>query len=466
MVLVNMRKIEIVKSNLYALAFMALCFAAMAFVLCAFPWGSYGWMGRLDLEKLTPIEAQRCFVNYQPKKDIEMIIFGRTHRVNAGTNIQVQGQYVTLPEFDDKTKAWLIQTEDGRRGLCRHSELSDVINELQIAVYDHARQDCDWIYFHTIIDEYKIEELIKRRISFECFDSLFGPNINATTGVESGKYLVGYRGIDIKYNGELKEGLIASFINNRLDSVQILTYKNAWCPTWLAPFASNWMEHSAAYISPGYYKHSVKYGPLQASFYPYKWLARGIMGMVDVLFAFLVAAIVSSVIFIVFGEDKSRSNSFICTLNFLICGIAYTLYTFFTMELSPNLFIYGVSTIIALIKCMKLDCRCPKCRSLVEMKIIGTSYGEVKEEVSDIYSKKDKIKSIKSSGVVVDRQHVKNTYVKKYRMVTNRFCCPVCGYTYESKTKQTLSNNKYQQTIGDEKDKLTQTWVNKVMKNF
>lgn len=459
-----MNKYDIIKTNLKVLSAMAASFTISAFVLCSLPWGSYGWMGRLNFLKLSPEEARKSFIEHRLEKDIKMEIFGKTCKVDAGTNIQIQGWYVRLPEMEGETKAWLIQTEDGRRGLCNPQELNDVIKEHTIAVYDHARQDDDWLYFHTIVFKEEMDELISKHISFKTFDSIYGPAINAAPDIKTGRYIASYRGLDIRFDKSLKEGVIAKFTDNRLDSVYNYSRYDVWCFKWLAPYASNWMKHSVAYISPGYYKLPKGYGPLRSSFYPYKWLARGIMGVIDVLFAYFVLIIASTIVFFLLLENKKISNTFINMSIIVICGIIYTLYVYYTMELSPNLFCFGVSSLILLSICLSLISRCPQCRSLVSMETIDITYGTIQEKVYDTYSIKDKKvdewEGYLSEGTVVDREHIKTRLIEKSRKVTKRYRCPICGYTSTSTNNQIVDSKRIREITGVDRITTTKTWTN------
>ena len=68
-----------------------LIFAAMAFVLCALPWGSYGWMGKVGYQELTPEEVEEKSPAFVLDHDIEMSCFGNMYKVKAGAEMRVLG---------------------------------------------------------------------------------------------------------------------------------------------------------------------------------------------------------------------------------------------------------------------------------------------------------------------------------------------------------------------------------------
>ena len=406
--------------------------------------------------------AKKYYINHQLDKDIALNAFGKNHRVKAGTNIKILGWYVRVPELEGNTEAWLVETENGIRGLCEPDQLEDVLTRHSLAIYDHARQDDDWIYFHRVVYDEDLEKQRNAHISFEQFDSIYGPAINAGLVPETGKFYAAYRGWDILHGDYLKEGMIATFVDNHLESVKEATQKDAKCYKWLAPYANNWMTHSVAYTSPGFYMPMKGYGPFQGRFYPYKWIARGMQGVYDVLFVFLVAVLFSSLFIFLFAENKSVSNTFIGTSIFLCCGTAYTLYCYYTMELSANLFCFGFTSLFMIVIASTSENRCPKCHSLVDMQVVDTTYGEVKTKVYDTYHSKDRKvdewKGINQDGKVYDREYSTVRLTEHERAVTNVYRCPHCGYTYEVNSTQKLGSNWQRLHTGTDRVTVTRTW--------
>ena len=433
-----------------------LCMAGLsiipAFLICCLSWGSYGWMGSLDLKKLTYEEARSHFIDMQLDRDVNMYISGKPSVIEAGTRFKVMGYFQTLPEREG-IAGWLVQTEDNRRGGCNIRDLNEVNKDSVLLVYDHNRRQ-DLFKFHTIAYQDDINELISKGVSFEEFDSKYGPTIDGCVNPETGKYVAKYEGTDYSFDDRIWHCLEVTFSDDHLESARARGTNDSWVLNIFAPLANNWMKHSAAYISPGYYMPVKGYDPLQSSFYPYKWVARGVMGVVDVWFAFLVAAIASAIAILLFAEDKSKHNSYLEKIIFFTCAIAYTLYCYYTMEFSANLFCFGLATIIAIVVGCLLENRCEECHSLVEMEVIDKEYGEVKTKVSEFHDSKDRVlkrKKLKDTHdekierSLVDTDYYTHRWVEKHQEVTITYRCPECGHTFKSTHDNLISSayNKY-----------------------
>lgn len=146
-------------------------------------------------------------------------------------------------------------------------------------------------------------------MSFEDFDSKYGPALSVVIDSETGNYKARYNGVNYSHDVKIRHGMLATFSDNHLGSVEDIGPNDSWLFNFLAPYADKWMKHSVAYFSPGYYRGYSGYGPFQTSFYSYKWLARGVMGMLDILFAFLVLVVISSIVIIMYADKKDWDNS-------------------------------------------------------------------------------------------------------------------------------------------------------------
>ena len=429
-----MTKYDIIKDIIKTQIVLLLQIGIGAMVICALPWGSYGWMGSLDFRKLTPTEAQKYAVTHRLERDILMEVLEHTVKVEAGTNISILGWYVRVPEMDGKKKAWFVETEDGRRGLCDADQLRDVITLHTLAIYDHARQDDDWLYFHNEITAEELQQMKDRGITFEEFDSLYGPAVNAAKDLKTGIYYASYRGLDYHFGDKLKEGQLVGFRENRLDTFRCYTQHDVWCPKWIAPYATKWMKKSVAFVQPGYYILREGYGPLQASFYPYKWMARSIMGFLDVLFVFIVS-VVAGCFLGYFLDNKSLSNAFFEVSFLLLCAIPCTLYFYYTMELSANIYGYLAATFFMTVTGLMAltDHRCPKCRSLIHWEFIDQEFGEVKVKHYDVDDYDDDIvdrqKNSDWSMTQYKRTHYTQRMTERTQDVKTTVRCPECGHT-------------------------------------
>ena len=426
---------------------MAFCGLVPTFLLCCLPWGSYGWMGRLDFMKLPYEEACKRFIDLNLDRNVNMYISGNASVIEAGTGFKVLGYYQTLPEREG-VAGWLVETEDDRRGVCNIGDLPEVRKRSYLLVHDHSREE-DLFKFHTIAYKDDINKLISKRISFDDFEKEFGPAIYVNYNPELAVYVAKYRGIDYSFDGYIWHLLQATFYDGKLVSVKALGSNDSWVLNFFAPFADNWMKHSAAYISPGFYLPDEGHGILQSSFYPYKWVARGVMGIVDVLFAFLVGAIANLIVILLFAGNKSIDNSFLSGIVVLICGTAYTLYCYFTMEFSANLFCYGFASIAALAYGASFsEYRCPNCNNLVELEIVDQKFGEVETKVYDYHDSDDTViekKRIEDTSLkqidqeVVDTEYFTRRTTEEHRKVTTTYRCPICGHTHSSTSDETLS---------------------------
>lgn len=451
-----MNKFQYIMRTLGELLISFIAAVIPTFLICCLPWGSYGWMGSLDYKKLNFEEASKMFTKLKLPQDFSF----NGKKIAAGTEITVMGLYHTLPEEYDEG-AWLIETSDGERGLCHREYLDKLINEPAVLVHDHARSG-DIIKFHPIVDKSIIDALVIDGVSFEDFDKRFGPSTNVRNSPETGEKIAIYDGLDFCSNGDVDHGLETAFSEGRLEIARNFRPDDTWCPDFIAPYADKWMKNSLAYFSSGFYLPSRGYGFLQCSFYPHLWLARGVMGAFDVLFAFLVAAIVNTIVLLLFAEDKTKSNAFIGWIVFACLAVAYTPYCFFTMEFSPNLFCFVASTLSMLIISTSFENRCPNCHALVEMEITGKTYGNV---VTNVYnSNHSKDKHINTRDIdqgyqeVVDREYYTKRTEYDSRNVTTAYRCPNCGHRFDSTIKEYLDVRHSKHSTGVDRITTTTTF--------
>lgn len=451
-----MSKAKYILNTLGELFMSFLAAAIPTFLICCLPWGSYGWMGSLDYKKLDYEEAGKRFVKL--KLPLDMTLNGK--KIPAGTDITVMGLYQTLPEKYEKG-AWLLENPDGERGLCPRKYLDKLIDEPTVLVYDHERSG-DIIKFHPIVDKRIIDALVINGISFDDFDKRFGPSTNVRIYPEIGKKVAIYNGLDYCSDGDVNHGLEATFSEGRLESAKYYRPDDTWCPDFIAPYADKWMRNSLAFFSSGYYEPSRGYGFLQSSFYSHQWLARGIMGLFDVLFVFLVAAIVNTIVLLLFAEDKTKSNSFIGRIIFACLAVIYTPYCYFTMEFSPNLFCFAVSSLTLLFLSIMFENRCSNCYALVEMEVTGKTFGNVVTDVYDSDHSKDR--HVKTRDIdhgyekVVDREYYTTRTEFDTREVTTAYRCPNCGHRFKTTIKEHLAYRKHKQTTGVDRITTTTTF--------
>lgn len=458
----NMNKIGFLKKKMMELLAVFGTAIIPTFLICCLPWGSYGWMGSLDFKKVSYDEASTHFVNIRLSKNIPLQFHKDEKVLEAGTEIKVLGIYQILPEREE-IGGWVIQTPAGERGFCPYRFLSNDVKTPTVLLYDHSRK-LDAIRFHTIVDESIVKPLVDSGITLNDFDKRFGPAICIKVDTVSGTKEAIYNGLDYCSDGEVKHGMVAHFSNDILVSVNEYGSNDTWCPDFLSYYADSWMRKSLAFFAPGFYQTTHEYGFLQSSFYPYKWIARGVMGIFDVLFAFLIAAIANLLVIILFSEDKNKSNSFMGWIVFAICGVAYSAYCYYTMELSSNLFCFGFTTIVLLIISFDYENRCSKCHSLVEMEILDKSYGRIETEIYDTDHSKDHFvrKTEIKDGYqeVVDREYYTRRMEEDHRKVTTTYRCPICGYTFKHTHDEKLGTRWSKWSTG--KDRITTTTTFKV----
>lgn len=451
-----MSKAKYILNTLGELFMSFLAAAIPTFLICCLPWGSYGWMGSLDFKKLDYDEASRKFIEIKLPQDGTF----NKKKIAAGTSIKVIGLYQTLPERYEKG-SWLVETPEGERGLCRREYLDKYISEPTLLVYDHERSG-DIIKFHPIVDKKIIDALVINGIAFDDFDKRFGPSTDVTIDPQTGKKIAVYNGLDYCSDGDVDHGLKTTFSEDRLESVTYYRPDDTWCPDFIAPMADKWMRNSLAFFSSGYYEPSKDYGFLQSSFYSHQWLARGVMGFFDVLFVFLVAAIVNTVVLLLFADDKTKSNSFIGGIVFICLAIAYTPYCYFTMEFSPNLFGFVATSMAMLIISTSFENRCPNCHALVEMEITGKTFGNVVTDVYDSDHSKDR--HVKTRDIdhgyeeVVDREYYTTRTEFDKRDVTTAYRCPNCGHRFKTTITENLGMRKHKHTTGVDRITTTTTF--------
>lgn len=451
-----MNKFQYLMNTLRELSISFIAAVIPTFLVCCLPWGSYGWMGSLDFKKLDYEEASKRFVELKFPQD--MTLNGK--KIAAGTDMKVIGLYQTLPEKYDKG-SWLVETPEGERGLLHRKYLDKLTNEPTVLVYNHARSE-DIIKFHPIVDKSIIDALVIDGVSFEDFDKRFGPSTDVRIDTETGKKIAVYDGLDYCYDGDVDHGLKATFSEGRLESATYYRPDDTWCPDFIAPYADKWMRNSLAFFPAGYYEPSNGYGFLQSSFYPHLWLARGVMGVFDVLFAFLVAAIVNTIVLLMFADDKTKSNAFIGWIVFACLAAAYTPYCYFTMEFSPNLFCFVATTISMLIVSTMFENRCSNCHALVEMEITGKTFGNVVTDVYDSNHSKDR--HVKTRDInhgyeeVVDREYYTKTTEFDKRNVTTAYRCPNCGYRFKSTITEITGMRNRKRTTGVDRITTTTTF--------
>ena len=175
----QINKYEFLKDKLGIFAGIAAGGSLMAFLMCILPWGSYGWMGWLDFRRISNEKANDYFIDLKLDKDIYINIFNQKVKVDKGTNIKYLAWYETIPEREN-AQGCLIQTEDGRRGLCHPDYIRSITDGSSLYVYDHARSN-DIIKFHSLVYKKYIDTYIKYdSITFEDFDKKYGPAIFAS----------------------------------------------------------------------------------------------------------------------------------------------------------------------------------------------------------------------------------------------------------------------------------------------
>lgn len=462
-----MTKYEFLKERLTVVVGVAAGGAAMAFFMCILPWGSYGWMAGLDYRKLSNEKASEYFIDLTLDKDIIIQTSFGNMKAQKGEKIKYLAWYEKLPEREGPSGC-LVQTEDGQRGFCDPSFLRSMTEGNPLYVYDHSRNG-DIIKFHSLVYKDDIVRLIQEKTSFEDFDNRYGPALNVVRDSNTGNYKAKYSGVDYSYDGYIRHGMLATFSKGHLVSVEETGPNDSWLFNFLAPYADNWMKHSVAYFSPGYYMKYKGYGPLQTSFYPYKWLARGIMGMLDILFAFLVMALICSIVIIKFADNKDIDNSSLQGLIFIPCALIYTPYCYYTMEFSPNLFCFIVTTLPMMMMCLDFENRCPHCHSLVHREVLDRQYGRVETKVYESDSSKDhlvgerEVERLSRKWVdekVVDRVYETHRMEEHHRKVKTKYRCPACGYTYEDTTDENLGTTHKKWVSGV--DRITTTTTTEI----
>ena len=466
----QINKYEFLKDKLGIFAGIAAGGSLMAFLMCILPWGSYGWMGWLDFRRISNEKANDYFIDLKLDKDIYINIFNQKVKVDKGTNIKYLAWYETIPEREN-AQGCLIQTEDGRRGLCHPDYIRSITDGSSLYVYDHARSN-DIIKFHSLVYKKYIDTYIKYdSITFEDFDKKYGPAIFASPDQKTGKYIARYDGLDYCYDDHIGHGLLATFSNGHLESVRAYNANDSWLFNFLAPYADTWMKNTAAYFDPGYYTRIVGYGPLHSHFYPYRWLARGVMGVLDILFGVLVMAIVYSIVIIKFGDNKYVSNSSLRGLIFILCFFIYTPYCYYTMELSPNLFCFAVTTFPLLLECFDFSKRCPQCHAFVNLDVIDEKRGKVETKVyeydtSKDYAVKNTSRSLGSleweDKEVKDREYTTHRMEEDTQKVTRTYLCPCCGYSFKETTNEKLGTRHSRETKGV--DRITNITTKKITK--
>ena len=144
------------------------------------------------------------------------------------------------------------------------------------------------------------------------------------------------------------------------------------------------------------------YGWLHPDTFPYEWIARGVMGAIDVSVAVLIMVVTDLIAIFLFAGNKSISNFILGFFIFIISGIAFALYCYYTMEISANLICYVLTALFLLFKdcSFKYD-RCPDCHSLEEM-------------ISSEFSRPDK----------------RHLYPQSDRLRRMIYRCPICGHEF------------------------------------
>ncbi len=457
-----MTKYEFLKERVMDFAGVAAGGAVMAFFMCMLPWGSYGWMAALDYRRISNEKASEFFIDLTLDKDIIIRTALGNLKAKEGEKIKYMAWYEKLPEREGPTGC-LVQTEDGQRGFCDPSSLRSMTDGNPLYVYDHSRDD-DIIKFHSLVYKEDIVKLIQEKASFEDFDKKYGPALNVVRDPKTGNYKAKYFGVDYSHDGYIRHGMLATFSDGHLVSVEEIGPNDSWLFNFLAPYADKWMKHTVAYFSPGYYRHYIGYGPLQTSFYSYKWLARGVQGVLDILFAFLVLLAVSSIVIILFADRKDLENSSLQSFIFIPCAIIYTSYCFFTMEMSSNLLCFFVTTLPMMIMSLDFKDRCPHCHSMVHLEVLDRQYGKVETKVYESDSSKDylvgkrEVERLSRKWIdeeVVDRVYETHRTETHHRKVRTKYRCPACGYTYEDTTNEDLGTTHKKWVTGT--DRITTT---------
>lgn len=428
---------------------VALIYCPIAFVVCALPWGSYGWMGALDMQKISPEEARSNYIEQVLDKDIVLDIFQHSILVKAGDRIRVLGCYRNLPEnsrkkFVPDDKFWVIESSDGRRG---RADVSVLESGPSTVLFDHAR-DGDAIKFHHIMREAEMRELVRKGISFAEAENIFGPAVNAAPDLKTGCYVAGFRGFDYKGNDRYREFLLLYFADGKLHHFENSDYINEpWTPRILINLSNWWMDHSVAYVKPGFYRMKYGYGPFQKATYKYNWLARGMQGVYDILFGMLVL-----VLLVIVGGytflDVTRSNAMFLFILFLLASAAYIPYVVYTMEMSPNLILFHWSTVFAfgmLAQSMQHN-RCPRCHRIVFMEHTNCQYGPTKQIDTSTGNwihtgERDYNKYAHGYTHEDQYQHLKHHGSVRYRELLDTYTCPNCGYSFDEHNSETLSHS-------------------------
>ena len=434
--------------------------AVVVAVVSCLPWGSFGWMTANDFRQLDNSAEYDSLRTFVPSRTLVVRVRGQAFNVPAGETVEILGQYRELPETNQDTDLLVVQTKSGLRGTATIAD----IEPPKILLHDHARSD-DAFMFHLLAYEKDLRKFIGQDL--RALEADYGPVIDIQPWkdgrltatmmgynmiTEGGDY---YRGVRLWLSPDMKVSDVAS----------VTDYGPAMFQ-WMAKTGHFWMSHSVAYMSPGCYVQDGHMPYISSVWYEKKWVARAVMGFLDIMVIFCLCLLCVTVAEQVLYRVKSLSNEAIVLAETVAVLLLGTPYMLFTMELSPALF--GVIWVM-LSTCIYAvwrvsSVRCPHCHSVVKMVVDGRSEGQI--VTTDSVRRHSKDSNFTDDYDQHNDQRVETWdtthYVTNERQVRHQYTiichCPSCGKQVDFAGSRHLFSGRFTTVTGKEHTTKTTTY--------
>lgn len=430
---VDFVKYAFVISN-YLRGYIAL--VIVAFLVCSFPWGSYGWMSYFDFRRISYEEGISMAIDTISPEDysIPRATYGEPDfKIPAGTPIRVYGFYRDLPE-NFQSRHLLVETPDSFRTVVfRPGAYPEVI------INGHDRVD-DVLLFRQIVYSDDAEKMKGMTLGeFEKHMDAMARSVYRFTSNGEEFLAAAFPGFDFMGDSCYYKGLTAVFKDGKLFGCTGMRNESPAYYRWVAKLGNYWMSHSVAHYAPGFYKPTKGYGPFRSWNYMFRWMARGVMGIFDVLAPLVIFLTLFLVFYFTIYRIQAVPIIAAELLLIVVTGVCDYLYLLYTMEFSPNLFFFLISGMMAWNLCMSLMSytRCPSCGALGTLEEIGVREGSKTSVSLDTHhSTDDEISTERVHNVLVHnilRRHYTTTHRAEGQDYYVIMRCTNCGHTFEKK---------------------------------
>lgn len=450
-----MKKYE---SNLPTFAFGFLFYCLICAVVSCLPWGSYGWMTRMDFDHKSMDSCYAAATKHVLTEPLQLNCCVGTAELSPGDSVLILGQYRDLPdELSRSTRLVIHSLTYGIRGVGHIYGLEYP----RMFLHDGARDD-DYFFFHLIAYEEDLEKLVGQKL--EQVESQYGPARYIYPGNDS-LMIAPFFGYDLMTkDGKYQKGLVLKFASDgTLQSFAPIRQSRPFYWKWVAKIANFWMSHSATYFKPGIYTRS-KYIPIISNVTTLlPWLLRGFSAFIDLLLLSLVGLFALWIVEHYMYPDKSVSNLDTELFVFFIVSFYSFFYILFTMEFGPALFgfiMLGCGIVFSSLSVE--DIRCSKCHSMVEFefvrntdgRLVTTTYTNHHSSTSNYHRTSDSDYERNVHHIIDTTSYDLTHYVTKDIETRHEYdsCyrCPICGERSWRHHSDFISRNKHSHVTGKE----------------